>query len=113
MRHFINIILCEGMSQMDAERIFLKYGIDLKQSTEMVKRAVRQVQMKLHPDRGGNAEEMKLFNAACDVLRNANRTKQTQATPQPAPANDTAACSGAADHFMKTRAYEPGGRFSF
>lgn len=70
MRHFINIILMEAMSLADAETIFRRNGIDPTQSLELLKKAMRKVAMALHPDRPtGDEEEMKLFNAAWDMIK--------------------------------------------
>lgn len=68
-----DILTEKNMPIVDAVRIFLKYGIDPRNiSKDELQREWRKLTVQLHPDKGGNEEEMKLVNSAYDSLKDSN-----------------------------------------
>jgi len=59
------------MSHGDAVKIFLAQGINAaSMDPAELKAAYRKKMISLHPDRGGDSDTAKMFNAAYDVLKN-------------------------------------------
>jgi len=71
-----SLIVLEKMSLGDAEKILIKYGIPnpMSMDKETLKKSVKQLALKHHPDRGGDTETMQLINAARDTLDDAPST---------------------------------------
>lgn len=70
MKTFLDIIM-EAMTASQATEIFRDHGVDPSQMDRNSLKTMRgKLAMKLHPDRGGNEDDMKNVNAAYDVLVN-------------------------------------------
>lgn len=65
------IKLTEATSYQDAVKVFAKFGIDAtKMSNIELTLRYKQLAKKMHPDRGGNTEDMQDINDAFDILKN-------------------------------------------
>lgn len=66
-------LLMERMTPQEAVSIFKKHGVTVAgMSAADLKKAYRGLVVKLHPDKGGNDDDLKYVNAAYDVLKDGN-----------------------------------------
>jgi hypothetical protein len=65
-------LLAEAMSPEDAKKVFAKHGVKVDgMYANDLRRAYRKLVLSLHPDVGGDTDEMKLLNIAYATLKNA------------------------------------------
>lgn len=70
IRMIEHFLLLERMTPREAVAIFAQHGVAAEgMSADELKKAYRNLVVKLHPDHGGNDDDLKYVNAAYDVLK--------------------------------------------
>lgn len=80
----------ELISPYEADEIFEKFGVKnaMLMSKEDLKKAYRTLAIKNHPDRGGDAEDMKQINAAYESLKVNDGSGESGGTVRPPTRQD-------------------------
>lgn len=83
MKLIEHMVLLERMTPREALAIFAKHGVRATgMAADDLKKAYRGLARKLHPDAGGNEDDLKMVNVAYELLSSVGTGSPTDASPR-------------------------------